>query len=163
MTLARHDLDALYRTHAGNAFRRARRLLNDEAEAHEVVHDLFVSLYERPDQHAGRSSMSTFLYGAITHACLNRIRYRKNRERLLERHAGSVPVPAAAVAADDAAQLRMLLERIPEPLAHVAVYAFMDGLTHEEIARVMGCSRRQVGNLLERLARWTQQEQAECG
>ena len=61
-------------------------------------------------------------------------------------------------------QLRMLLERIPEPLAHVAVYAYVDGLTQDEIARVMRCSRRHVSALLERLARWRQaQEKAECG
>jgi RNA polymerase sigma-70 factor (ECF subfamily) len=115
-------------------------------------------------QHAGRSSMSTYLYGAVTHACLNRIRARKNRSRLLELHANSVPSPSPAAPADDTAQLRILLDRIPEPLAQVAVYAFMDGLTHDEIALVMNCSRRHVGALLERLTRWVHaQEKAECG
>jgi RNA polymerase sigma factor (sigma-70 family) len=165
LTHARSDFESLYRTHAANAFRRARRLLRDEAEAHEVVHDIFLSLYERPEQHSGRSSMSTFLFGVVTHACLNRIRDRKNRVRLLERHVGSVPLPAApATAADRTAQLRELLGLIPEPLAQVAVYAFFDELTHEEIARVLGCSRRQVGALLERLSRWMEaQEASECG
>jgi RNA polymerase sigma factor (sigma-70 family) len=154
----------LYRTGAANAFRRARQLLNDDAEAHEVIHDVFLSVFERPEQHQGRSSMNTFLYGAVTNACLNRIRARKNRSRLLELHAQSVPSPAPLLAADQSVQLRMLLERLPEPLADVAIYSFMDGLTHDEIARVMRCSRRHVGALLERLTRWVQaQKKAECG
>lgn len=164
MTLTRHEFDRLYRTGAANAFRRARQLLNDDGEAHEVVHDVFLALYERPEQHEGRSSMSTYLYGAVTNACLNRLRARKNRSRLLELHAQSVPTPAPLVAADQTVQLRMLLERIPEPLAHVAVYSFLDGLTQDEIARVMNCSRRHVGALVQRLARWMHaQEAAECG
>jgi DNA-directed RNA polymerase specialized sigma24 family protein len=40
----------------------------------------------------------------------------------------------------------------------------MDELTHEEIALVLGCSRRQVGALLERMSRWLKtQEAPECG
>lgn len=164
MTLKRHEFDRLYRTGAANAFRRARQLLNDDSEAHEVVHDVFLALYERPEQHEGRSSMSTYLYGAVTNACLNRLRARKNRSRLLEQHAQSVPVPQPLPAADQSVQLRMLLERIPEPLAHVAVYSFLDGLTQEEIARVMNCSRRHVSALLERLSQWVEgQEKAVCG
>lgn len=165
MTIERSHFDRLYRAHAADAFRRARRLLGDEAEAHEVVHDVFLSLYERPEQHAGRSSMSTFFYGVVTHACLNRIRDRKNRRRLLELHAGSVPRPAALGAtADQALQLRELLERVPEQLAFVAVCSYVDELTHEEISQLVGCSRRQVGALLERLAHWLKaQEAPACG
>jgi RNA polymerase sigma-70 factor (ECF subfamily) len=158
------SFEQLYRAHAAHAFRRARRLLGQDADAHEVVHDVFLSLCERPEQHAGRSSMSTFLYSAVTHACLNRIRDRKNRDRLLERHGLSMPLPAAPLSAEHLLQLRALLARIPEPLGDIAVYHYLDGLAQHEIARVMGCSRRHIGDLLLRLASWLRaQEEAECG
>jgi RNA polymerase sigma-70 factor (ECF subfamily) len=165
LTLAGSQFDQLYRAHAANAFRRARRLLGSDADAHEVVHDVFLSLFERVEQCSGHSSMNTFLYSAVTHACLNRIRDQKNRSRLLALHASSVPQPAAALApADQLALLRALLERIPEPLGQVAVYYYMDELSQSEIARVMGCSRRHIGDLLERLGLWVdQQERTACG
>jgi RNA polymerase sigma factor (sigma-70 family) len=164
VTRTAHSFEQLYRAHAANAFRRARRLLGQDADAHEVVHDVFLSLCERPEQHAGRSSMSTFLYSAVTHACLNRIRDRKNRDRLLEEHGPTLPLPAAPLSADQLLQLRTLLTRIPEPLGHVAVYHYLDGLAQHEIATVMGCSRRHIGDLLLRLTSWLQaQEEAECG
>jgi RNA polymerase sigma-70 factor (ECF subfamily) len=50
----------LYRLHAPAAFRRARRILGDEADAHEVVQDVFVSLLQQPDQYRGKSSLATF-------------------------------------------------------------------------------------------------------
>lgn len=152
MTPTRQQLEELYRAHAANAFRRARSLLGQSADAHEVVHDVFVSLFERPEQHAGHSRMSTFLYSAVTHACLNRLRNKKTRERLLEQHANALlPTDAARPSADQMFQLRALIERLPEQLAQVAVYRYMDELTHEEIAEIMGCSRRHVGDLLKRL------------
>lgn len=152
MTQTRQQLEELYRAHAANAFRRARSLLGQSADAHEVVHDVFLSLFERPEQHAGHSRMSTFLYSAVTHRCLNRLRDGKTRERLLAQHADVLaPNDHARPGADQLFQLRALIERLPEALAQVAVYRYMDELTHEEIAEIMGCSRRHVGDLLKRL------------
>ncbi len=155
MSQDRQSLEVLYRAHAASAFRRARGLLGSEADAHEVVHDVFLSLVERPDQHAGHSRMSTFLYSAVTHACLNRLRDHRNRTRLLTEHASSLQPSAALYATPDRQlALRTLLALMPDTLAQLAVYRYMDELTHEEIAQVMGRSRRHIGDLLKRLNEW---------
>lgn len=156
--------DALYRAHAPSAFRRARRVLGSEADAHEVVHDVFLSLLERPEQFAGKSSLTTFLYSAVTHACLNRLRNHGTRARLLREHAPSArPSARPAAPADDVAALRAVLAALPEPLAQVAVYYYLDELTHADIARVLDCSRRHVGDLLQRLSAWAEaQESRPC-
>ena len=58
---------------------------------------------------------------------------------------------------------RSVLAQLPDDLACAAVYYYVDELSHREIAEVMGCSRRHIGNLLARLARWTQgQEKRLC-
>jgi len=46
------------------------------------------------------------------------------------------------------AVVAQILERIPEELQEVAVYFFLDELTYDEIARVLGISRRTVSNRL---------------
>lgn len=155
-------LSELYRLHAASVFRRARRLLGNEAEAHEVVQDLFVSLLERPAQFAGRSTMSTFLYGATTHLCLNRLRNQRNRARLLHDHAAtSQTAPGTSV--DNLVALRAALANLPSQLAEVAIYYFVDELSHQEIATILGCSRRHVGALVARVQQWGQaQEEASC-
>jgi RNA polymerase sigma-70 factor (ECF subfamily) len=127
-------------------------MLGSDAEANDVVSDVFTSLYERPQQYQGRSALSTFLYGMTTHACLSRIRNRNRRSRLL-RYVSDAPASGTQpLAPDRAIQLRTLLDRVPEPLGLVAVYYYLDELTHEEIAEILGCSRRHVGNLLARLS-----------
>jgi RNA polymerase sigma factor (sigma-70 family) len=123
------------------------------------VSQVFLSLCERPDQYAGRSALSTFLYRMTTNACLNHLRNQRTRERLLAREAVARTNQSSESASPDrAVQLRHLLRQMPEPLAQVAVYYYLDELTHEEIAEIMGCSRRHVGNLLGRLDQWIRAE-----
>lgn len=155
-------LDETYRRHAAAVFRRARRLMGSDADAQDVVQDVFLSLFERPEQFGGRSAITTFLYGATTHACLARIRQVKNRQRLLDHHAqahGTGPEPEVLALS----QLHDTLRKMPELLARVAVYAWFDELSHAEIATLVGCSRRHVANLLERIELWArEQEELSC-
>jgi RNA polymerase sigma factor (sigma-70 family) len=156
--LKRHDdpRDELYRQHAAAVFRRAQRLLGSEADADEVVNDVFLSLFERVESEPP-ANMLAYLYGAVTHACLNRIRNERNRRRLCEVHAHVVQAAeVAGTASEWSLTARTVLALLPEDLACVAVYYHLDELPQREIAEIMGCSRRHVGNLLERLARWAQ-------
>ena len=56
---------------------------------------------------------------------------------------------------------RLVLEDVtkdlPEELTLVAVYRFVDEMTHEEIAELTGHSRRHIGNLLQRAERHFQE------
>ena len=107
-----------------------------------------MSFIENPKQFAGRSAITTWLYSATTHLCLNKIRNRKNRLRLVDTHVSKNDTAPAR--AEQLAEVRALLARLPEDLAEVVIYYYLDEMTHDEIAEVIGCSRRQVGYLLER-------------
>jgi RNA polymerase sigma factor (sigma-70 family) len=148
----RQDIERAYREYHHSVLRRATQLLGSEASAREVVQEVFVSLIRDPAQFRGASSIATWLYSATTHLCLNRIRDRDNRARLLAEHVAPAQTQVAPARVEDQAAARQLLARLPEKLARVAVYAYFDGLTHDEIADILGCSRRNVGKLLARLA-----------
>lgn len=146
-------VDDMYRRHGDVVLRRACQLLGREDEAREVVQDLFTSLISRPQQFEGKSSVTTWLYSATTHLCLNRLRNQRNRARLLE--ANGADADAAAGSAGEAmAELRRLFARLPQDLAQLVVHFCVDGMTYDEIATVMGCSRRHVANLMKRLEAW---------
>ncbi len=145
----RRAIEAAYRTQGPIVLRRARSLLGNDADAREVVQEVFTSLLARPEQYSGAGSLMAFLYRATTNRCLNRIRNRKTRARLL-RNQGP-PLAVAPARAETCSVVRELLERLPEQQAAVAVYYYIDGMTQVEIAGMLGCSRRHVGNLLTRL------------
>ena len=58
------------------------------------------------------------------------------------------------------ATARQILGRMPEDLASAVAYYYCDEMSHEEIAKVMGCSRRHVGNLIERAQGWAEENVA---
>ena len=158
------DFATVYRGYAPIVQRRARAMLGSEADAWEVVQDVFMSFYERSHQFEGRSQLSSYLYAATTHACLNRIRGQKTRARLLDQRRSEAPAPQPFMPLDPEALslLHDLLRRLPEPLATVALYYHVDDLSQEEIARLIGCSRKHVGNLLERVAEATRNLEVSC-
>ena len=153
------DFAELYRRYAASALRRARRILGSHDDAEEVVHDVFVRLLENPEQYRRESGFSIYLYSAVTHACFNHLRNHRKRRSLIERFVAPLQAPDAGLKGEVGAQLRSALAAMPEPLAEVAVYHYMDGLTHAEIAQLVGCSRRQVGYHIEAIGRWASREE----
>jgi len=160
MTLDGASIERLYRSHGHLVLRRARLLLGSEPDAQEALQEVFASLLRAPDKLRSASSAVGWLYQATTHYCLNLLRNRRTGARLLQDRGPAALRPAAAPSAGALSELRSLLARMPAQAAAAAVYHHMDGMTHAEVAEMLGCSRRQVGYLLERaqrsLERWEQ-------
>lgn len=142
-------IESLYRQHGHSVLRRARRILGAEDDARDVLQEVFASMVETAPSFRGDSSITTWLYSATTHRCLNRLRNEKTRARLLARE--QQHEAAAAPLAEHRVIVAELLASIPDELAEVAIFHYVDEMTHDEIARVIGCSRRHVGDLIARL------------
>jgi len=155
---SRLPIAAVYAEQGHIVLRRARQILKNEAEAQDVLHEVFTSLLQKPQQFSGKSSVTTFLYSVTTNLCLNRLRDGANRARLLE---GQGTARWEEASGDRLVHVRELLARLPEDLAQVTVYYYVDEMTHDEIADQLGCSRRQVGNLLERAVAACQRQERE--
>jgi RNA polymerase sigma-70 factor (ECF subfamily) len=144
------DIERLYREGGHVVVRRARRMLGSESEARDVLHEIFVELLARPALLDGVERRTAWLYQVTTRACLNRIRNHQGRTRILR---GLTRADRIGPRGELLATVRQLLERLPSPLAEVAIYTYVDEMTHEEVAHMLGCSRRHVGDLLVRLER----------
>jgi RNA polymerase sigma factor (sigma-70 family) len=150
MTVDASAVEQLYRSHGHVVVRRARQLLGSDADAREALQDVFTELLRTPLVLRAPGSVVAWLYRATTHLCLNQLRKRRTSLRLLDRHVLPLQAPSESPRGEALAAVRQLLSRLPEPLAAIVVYHHLDGMTHEEISTVLGCSRRQVGYLLER-------------
>jgi len=131
----------------GKALRRkAARMLGSDADASDIVQSLFVDLMQRPELPLDLP----YLYKAVTNRCLTFMRDETNRARLLE-PAG--PPPAARTTCDDRAishdLLRKLTRTLDDDHLQVLVYRFIDDLTQEEIASLLGLSRKTIGHRLD--------------
>jgi RNA polymerase sigma-70 factor (ECF subfamily) len=141
------EIEALYRRHGPMVLRRARAILGDDALAKDAMQEVFIRALRAGDGFRKQASPVTWLYQITTHHCLNLCRDRGRRSRLLE--ANVVPEEKTAADPDDRITLRALLAKVPEELAEIAVYYYVDQMKQDEIAERMGVSRRTVGNRLE--------------
>ena len=151
--LSKERCNELYVKHAPNAFRRARHVLGDAADADDVVQDVFLALFERYEQFRGDSSLSTYIYSAVTHACLNRLRSRRQRDMFSRTQLTAAAPHDSGRGPESAAAARSLLSRLPSPLAEVAVYYYLDELSQREIASILKCSHVHVAELIARVSR----------
>jgi RNA polymerase sigma-70 factor (ECF subfamily) len=143
------DVADLYRKHGGMIFRRARAILGDDERARDVVQDVFLSLHRQKDE-LRSGGLASWLYTTTTHRCFNVLRNQTTSSRLLS-EARATTSAAHHDGSEALVLLRGLLPDLPEELALLAVYRFVDEMTHAEIATQLGCSRRHIGDLLVRL------------
>ena len=152
-------LDRLYRDHGPAVLRRARQILQDDDEARDALQEIFLSLANHQPFELRRGTTAWF-YTRTTHFCLNRLRDARNRARLrLER--GEALADSAPARGENLVLARDVLAQLPAELAEVAIYYYCDEMTHDEIAALLGCSRRHIGHLLERFHATT--KAAACG
>ncbi len=123
-------------------------MLQDRDEAKDLVQGLFLDLLLRPETPADLP----YLYRAITHRCLNHLRDRRNQGRLLA-GADETPRGPARTRLDERVVDRQLLaslaDRIDAEAWEILVYHFVDDLTQDEIAGLIGTSRKTVARRLQ--------------
>jgi RNA polymerase sigma-70 factor (ECF subfamily) len=141
----------LYAEHAGRVHRWTLRFY-PASEAEEVVHEVFIKVLERIASFRNDASPTTWLYRMTVNHCLNRLRNENRRSELWREHGGAPwTIPVAPADQDTATFLRQFWRRLDDDLVAVGLHYFVDGMTHAEIARVVGCSPRTVGYRLEQL------------
>jgi RNA polymerase sigma-70 factor, ECF subfamily len=147
--LTRDEVQRLYAQFAPVVYRRARVLLARDADAWDVVQEVFERMLTHGAAFRGESRPMTWVYRVTTNLALNHIRSRKLREPLL------TVVPLEPSTAVDHVEARQLLSRwlghLDERELEVATLLFIDGLTQQEVADVLGLSRKTIVREVEDL------------
>lgn len=140
------DFETCYDRHGRSVYRRALQLLGDVESARDITQEVFIRVLRSGGQVPPEPTPTAWLYRVTTNLCLNRLRdQRRQRARLAENFSAEATVSAKG---DARVSVGEILSRIPEELQDVAVYFFLDELTYDEIAPLMGLSRRTVSNRL---------------
>ena len=140
----------LYVKYQGLLRRRLRRFASAEV-AEELTNEAFAVAMSRRSQFRGESMVS-WLYQIATRLGLHHVRDSRRRSVLLEAHG---PPSWAVGVHESPVEARVFLNQVwaslDEELMEIGVYHYLDGMPHHEIARIMDCSRRTVGNRLAML------------
>lgn len=149
--MTQNELTELYRKYGPMVLRRIRRFYpGDEAE--DVLQEVFMRVVAKEGSFKGQSQISTWLYQVTTRYCLNRRRNEGRRRELREEHGTFDWSPNTTHARQEAeAFCAQLWRSVDAELMQIGMHHYVDGMSHNEIARVMGVSRRTIGNRLEQL------------
>jgi RNA polymerase sigma-70 factor (ECF subfamily) len=143
-------LAALYAKFGPVIFARCRRLLGDDAAAEDATHETFLRIHRHLES-TPREALA-WIYRIATNLCLNELRDRKRRaeprDDLPEAIGANVEV---ALADRDLAE--RLIRRADPKISAVAWLCYVDGMDQEEVAEVLGLSRRTVVNHLSKFNR----------
>jgi RNA polymerase sigma-70 factor (ECF subfamily) len=138
-----------YQRYGPALVRKAERVLHNEDDALDIVHALFVDLISRPP----KSLDLSYLYRAVNNRCLNLIRNQRNRARLLADGSDVLRGPERTLLGESVLSLDLLVRlvnQLDQKSAEIVLYHFIDDMNQDEVAEMMGISRRAV---VKRLAK----------
>lgn len=135
---------AVYGQHHAEVRAFARRMLNDDAAAEDVVHDAFVALPAAVARFRGDSSLRTFVFSIAVNLCRRRLRSVSRQRRALSRlEMEPPPEPAGTPEAEVrkrslAAALRRGLETLSVDHREAFVLSVVEERSSREVAEIVG-------------------------
>ena len=127
----------------------ARILTSSEEDIEECVADVFISLWQKPEQYdESRGKLSTWLCVMVKNKALDRLRsIRARREEPVD----EIPEIAAPAETDeDGYDLEQCLDRLSEEDREIVKRRYYDEQKPAEIAKEMGMDKKKVENRLFR-------------
>ena len=171
-------IELLMTTYADRAYRLAYGVTRNEADAQEVVQDVFLTIFRKHASFEGRSAVSSWIYRITMNTALNKRRgkratvevsldaelptyladgHREGERAYLLADWSRTP-EEEVLSGESRAVLTRALDALPEHYRAVLILRDVEGLSNEEVAAAVGDSVSSVKSRLHR-ARMVVREQ----
>lgn len=162
-------LARLYRRHAPRLLRYVERMLDDTAEAEDVLQETFVRVFEGRGRYRGRDRFRSWLFTIATRIAFDRARQRRRHAELLEQRNLEVQPSAAADPWDQLtheeilARIESVLADLPTEYAVAFHLRVREEFSYREMAEICGdpegTLRSRVHHALKRVRDAIQRQQ----
>lgn len=163
-------LEALMERYASSVYRLVCGITRNAADAEEVVQDVFLTVFRKIDRFEARSAVRTWIYRIAVNTALNKRRgkrhevevpidellptflpdgHRAGEEAYLLADWSATPEEAFLAGAGREA-LQRAIDELPADYRAVLVMRDVEGLSNEEVARVLGHTVASVKSRLHR-------------
>jgi len=159
---------ALVERHQSKVINLVYRILGDRQKSEDIAQEVFLKVWQAASTYQGKSKFTTWLYRVAINLSLNEIRSRKRHSWLQCLHlyplskepvgeSGETPTAEDLLIAQELGErIRAALQSLPENQRIALILRRYDGLSYDEISRVMNCSLSIVEALLVRAKRAVQ-------
>ncbi len=138
-------LETLYRRYGGACFALARRILDDNQLAEDVVQQVFTALWKGSGYDASRGAVSTWLMSVTHHKSIDVLRREGPRRTRLASEQALLEVAMTGPGPDEEAWMQLRAQRTRESLKtlppeqrELLLLAYYGGYTQAEIAGLTG-------------------------
>lgn len=153
--------------------RHLRRILNlihhfigDRNQAEDVAQEVFIRVWRAAKTYKPHAKFTTWIYRVAANLCLDDLKSAYNKQKFVHRadqdedageSEGYLPVsgsPAspedALLASEERTRISAALRSLPTNQRMAVILCKFDGLSYEEISKVLGCSVSAVESLIVR-------------
>ena len=156
--------EELYERYKTKVYNTAYRVTGNAADAADVTQEVFLNIFRKIGLFEFRSSFSTWVYRMSVNASIDR--YRKvtrhptvstDDETFQETRAFKAMADEKAAGADEESakkefdvQIQEVMSLLPSKLRTAVVLRYVQDLSYEQVAQVLGCSQGTVKSRLNR-------------
>lgn len=139
--------------------RFAYRYVQNVEDAHDLVAETFVRLYQQRARLRTDTNLSAWLFTTLVHLCYNHNRWKRRHPTVAldsSSTAGQEPpseqlTPSDTIAQDETlAAVRLAIAQLPHDLKTTLILHHYEQLSYREIAAILECSERGVETRLYR-------------
>lgn len=145
----KNAFEQLFKQHFSSLVYFARKYVKDLDSSKEIVHDVYVNLWEKRDTINPEKALKSYLFTAVHNRCLNFIRDNKKFNRNIE-DLGTIEINYSQASDDNLTseelsdKINKTIENLPEKCREVFMLSRFGDLKYNEIADQLGISVKTV-------------------
>ncbi len=135
------------------AYRTAYQMTNSHADADDLSQEAFIRVYQSISSFNEQASFSTYLYRIVINLSINHLK-KEGRHRHLSLNEGIIidnPHPGLLAGEKDTPREALLIQELHQEISKAiaslplkertaTIFSLLQGLSHQEIAEIEGCS-----------------------
>jgi len=134
--------------HASRVFKMAWKWCGNRADAEDITQEIFMKLARKMHLYKPEAKFTTWLYQVTLNEARDYYRREKRRagyEAKFSQEQGEAGEPGKGLEnAQENAQIRDLLHRLPDEQKEAVLLVVCNGLSHRDAAAILGCAEKTV-------------------
>jgi RNA polymerase sigma-70 factor (family 1) len=145
--VSKQDFRTLVNDYGAQVLSTAMRILGNSEKAQDVHQEVFLAIWKRWHKYNGRTNWNAYLYRAAVRKAIEFAKQSKAEQSMQQQPTYSISTeqPDGSLRTTELQQtLSRHLARLPRRQADVFVLSRIEGLRHDKIAEILGCSENTV-------------------
>ncbi|OHB63680.1 MAG: hypothetical protein A2168_09510 [Planctomycetes bacterium RBG_13_50_24] len=145
--MSKQEFRALVNDYGAQVLSTAMRILGNSEKAQDVHQEVFLAIWKRWHKYNGRTNWNAYLYRTTVRKAIEFAKQSRAEQSLRQqqKYGPSTDNPDDPLRTAELQQtLARYLAKLPKRQADVFVLSRIEGLKHDEIAEILGCSQNTV-------------------